>query len=82
MQCVRCGGNGYRPDSEAMPSSDVASSFEEPDNGMAYMCYSEFDAGLVCSNCMRSALLRCDSVSSSDSDQPTRDQDLINSLKL
>ena len=40
---------------------------------MAHMSYSEFDAGLVCVDCMRSALLRSDSVSSADSDLSSQD---------
>ena len=52
--CVRCGRS---------------SSVEDPDAGMTYMSYSEFDAGLVCITCMQTALLRCDSASSADSDE-------------
>jgi hypothetical protein len=60
-----------------MPSSGIAHFLEAPDDGMAYMSYSEFDAGLVCVNCMKAELMRprCSSVSSeSDSDLLTQDQ--------
>lgn len=48
---------------------------------MACMSYSEFDAGLVCMNCMQSALLSCDSNSSSESDLPTNDRDFESGLR-
>jgi hypothetical protein len=58
MLRVRCGGDGNRLAPGTMPPSGIAPSLEEPDDGLSYMSYSEFDAGLVCVDCMKTALLR------------------------
>ena len=57
MTCVRCGGNGHR---------------EAPDDGMTYMTYSDFDAGLVCFTCLRNEVLSydCDFADSAEEEPP------------